>query len=542
MSRVQFVPQTATALAAADVTPPVITILGDNPLAIEQHSGYLELGATALDDQSGSVAAVPSGTVNHTIAGTYTITYTATDAANNVSTATRTVNVIDSVAPIITLTGDALFSVDLDGTYTDPGASAFDAEDGVLPVTISGDVVDASVLGDYNVIYTAIDAAGNVGTNTRIVRVAIAPRYGNLPNTVDVGLGGTNATFNADRSIMVTSTAVMSGNYRVATVRTYSRTGTVWTLIGTLSLPYGNSVGLAIISPSGMRMAIPAQRSVPLNITEHSIRLYSRVGGVWTQTQILTGPAPFTPGSYGRELAFNNDDTHLVVYGLYRLGLSTFYNQVVDFLLSGNTYLAQPTPIVDEVRDATNNQGYSVRIASDDQLQLRSVNTSTPGAYTASILRYTLSADDWVLNGPALDLPSATFYGGYSQDGGLFYSTYNTLFNASTPIVLFNALTGAAALTITPDTTFGLAYPDAVVTQDAWVVSNCFITEDNSEFIVVIRLSHNSTTYWRTHVYEIATGNLIEESPEFIHVLGTYTGGAVYAAYANPQLRAVTFP
>lgn len=76
-----------------DSVAPVITITGNNPLAIAVGATYVEQGAIATDANDGAIAVVISGTVNTAVAGAYTITYTATDAAGNVGTATRTVNV-----------------------------------------------------------------------------------------------------------------------------------------------------------------------------------------------------------------------------------------------------------------------------------------------------------------------------------------------------------------------------------------------------------------------------------------------------------------
>ncbi len=76
-----------------DTTPPVITITGNNPEILIKNSTYTDAGATALDAVDGVVTLNTSGTVNTATSGTYTITYTATDAANNISTATRTVRV-----------------------------------------------------------------------------------------------------------------------------------------------------------------------------------------------------------------------------------------------------------------------------------------------------------------------------------------------------------------------------------------------------------------------------------------------------------------
>lgn len=78
-----------------DTTPPVITILGGNPATVECHGTYTDAGATATDDKDGDLTAaiVISNTVNTTVVGTYTVTYTVRDAAGNPATATRTIKV-----------------------------------------------------------------------------------------------------------------------------------------------------------------------------------------------------------------------------------------------------------------------------------------------------------------------------------------------------------------------------------------------------------------------------------------------------------------
>ena len=84
-----------------DFTPPVITVNGDNPATVELGGSYTDAGATASDD-SGSATLVTSGTVNTNSVGSYQITYTATDSSGNISQAFRTVNVVDTTAPVIT--------------------------------------------------------------------------------------------------------------------------------------------------------------------------------------------------------------------------------------------------------------------------------------------------------------------------------------------------------------------------------------------------------------------------------------------------------
>lgn len=77
----------------ADTTLPVITLNGAASISLKVGETYTELGAKATDNVDGDITAkiITTGTVNTSVAGTYTITYTVSDAAGNVATATRTV-------------------------------------------------------------------------------------------------------------------------------------------------------------------------------------------------------------------------------------------------------------------------------------------------------------------------------------------------------------------------------------------------------------------------------------------------------------------
>ena len=90
--------------APMDSLPPIITVLDVNPMNIDSGTEFKDPGATAVDAVAGDpVDVVATGTVNTNVGGIYTITYTATDANNNVATAERTVNVADITPPVITL-------------------------------------------------------------------------------------------------------------------------------------------------------------------------------------------------------------------------------------------------------------------------------------------------------------------------------------------------------------------------------------------------------------------------------------------------------
>ncbi len=84
-----------------DITPPVITINGDNPVTLERTSPYTDAGATATDDVDGDLtsAIVVYNPVDPNTVGTYTITYDVSDGSGNSAHAERTVYVEDTTPP-----------------------------------------------------------------------------------------------------------------------------------------------------------------------------------------------------------------------------------------------------------------------------------------------------------------------------------------------------------------------------------------------------------------------------------------------------------
>ncbi len=80
-------------LGSAEDNPPIITLLGDNPVTVKQGDVYVDAGATAEDTEDGVVKVVITGldTLDTSIAKTYTVTYTATDQDDNKAVAIRDV-------------------------------------------------------------------------------------------------------------------------------------------------------------------------------------------------------------------------------------------------------------------------------------------------------------------------------------------------------------------------------------------------------------------------------------------------------------------
>jgi len=152
--------------------PPVITLNGAAAVNHEQGTTYIDAGAVATDTVEGILTVIVSGAVDSATAGSYTLTYSASDSAGNAAiVVTRTVTVADTVAPVITLAGSASVNHEQGTSYTDLGATASDTVGGAMSVTVTGDV-DTETAGIYTLTYTVTDLAGNTATAvTRTVTV-----------------------------------------------------------------------------------------------------------------------------------------------------------------------------------------------------------------------------------------------------------------------------------------------------------------------------------------------------------------------------------
>ena len=188
-----------------DTEPPVITLYGQNPMTVYRGKTYSEPGAYGTDNADGSFsnsAITKSGSVNTSVVGTYTITYSKTDYVGNVGTATRTVHVIeDTEAPVITLNGYAVLTIPPGTTYNEQGATAQDNADGYIgtyQITRSGSV-NTNVVGTYVLTYSYTDQAGNTGTASRTVNVGTDTTPPNIVINGDNPIGVTPCAYYYDQ-------------------------------------------------------------------------------------------------------------------------------------------------------------------------------------------------------------------------------------------------------------------------------------------------------------------------------------------------------
>ena len=83
---------------------PTITLIGDNPLLLECHDEYIDAGAAVSDACDADPLLEIESDVDPNAPGTYSVTYTATDANGNCSTVNRMVEVVDTTPPEVAIT------------------------------------------------------------------------------------------------------------------------------------------------------------------------------------------------------------------------------------------------------------------------------------------------------------------------------------------------------------------------------------------------------------------------------------------------------
>ncbi|HET8738017.1 MAG TPA: immunoglobulin-like domain-containing protein, partial [Pricia sp.] len=166
--------QQVRTVEVVDTTPPVLSLVG-HTVIMSVGQDYDEPGYSAFDNADGDITGnvtVDKNLDTHTV-GVYTLTYNVTDSSGNAAEQqTRTVEVVDTTAPVITLYG-AKVIISAGQSFDDPGYSAMDNVDGDLTGNVVvDDDLNPNTLGTYTVTYDVSDAAGNAAVRkTRTVEV-----------------------------------------------------------------------------------------------------------------------------------------------------------------------------------------------------------------------------------------------------------------------------------------------------------------------------------------------------------------------------------
>lgn len=172
-----------------DTVAPVITAPADITKEATSAAGAVAtFTATATDDKDGSVPVTASPASGSTFAiGTTAVNLSASDAAGNTATASFTVTVQDTIAPVVSvpanITAEATSALGAAVTYAAPTAT--DAV-GVASLVSNPPSGSTFPLGTTTVTATAKDAAGNTGSGSFTVAVqdTTAPVVGSVtPST-----------------------------------------------------------------------------------------------------------------------------------------------------------------------------------------------------------------------------------------------------------------------------------------------------------------------------------------------------------------------
>jgi PKD repeat protein len=165
-----------------DKVPPVMTMIGRQTQYVEVNSSYSDSGVTATDNYYTSAElnglVKKNGGLDITKLGTYTINYALTDPSGNTATPlTRTIHVVDTAAPTVTLNGDKSDTIEVFETYVDKGVTSSDNYYPTLTNSRAGTYYStfpngrATKLGSYTIVYSVTDGSGNKTTVTRFVTV-----------------------------------------------------------------------------------------------------------------------------------------------------------------------------------------------------------------------------------------------------------------------------------------------------------------------------------------------------------------------------------
>lgn len=247
--------RTRTVIVVLDKTAPVLTLNGTSPMTLEQCDNFTDPGAVATDAVDGNIstAIITTGSVDPSKTGTYTLTYTISDAQGNTSSLSRVVNVVDTKNPGIFYRGNRIvngstINVQINSTFVDEVYADDYCNGGIDIDKIAGfnGFVNTAARATYPIIYQAVDPSGNKADEYSFVinyKVDdyIAPEI--VLNTDDTILHDVNNPYTSrkvtvsDNYYDVTKVSVVkSGSVDPYTLGTYKETYTATDESGNVSV------------------------------------------------------------------------------------------------------------------------------------------------------------------------------------------------------------------------------------------------------------------------------------------------------------------
>ena len=196
-----------------DRTSPTITAPDDVTIEADGLLTMIQLGVATATDTVDPMPTITSDAPTSFPVGVTTITYTATDNANNRATDTQKVTVQDTTEPMLILPSD--ITAEATGVLTSVDIGTATVTDNVDSITATNDAPDSFPLGETSVRWTAKDNAENVVTaiQTVTVRDTTNPTI-TVPNSIIteatdiltvVDIGSATASDIADSDVTITN-------------------------------------------------------------------------------------------------------------------------------------------------------------------------------------------------------------------------------------------------------------------------------------------------------------------------------------------------
>lgn len=150
-----------------DTIPPEIILNHKENYFTLKGEDYMEEGYTAADNYDGDITDKVERYIKDNV-----VYYSVKDSSGNEAMVQRTILYNDMVPPVLTLTGSKEITIKAGSSYSEPGYTAIDEEDGNLTdkVKVEGEV-DIYCSGVYTIKYTVADKYGNMSEDTRTVTV-----------------------------------------------------------------------------------------------------------------------------------------------------------------------------------------------------------------------------------------------------------------------------------------------------------------------------------------------------------------------------------
>ena len=205
---------------------------GEEEVTLEVHSSGVDLTqlVTLYDAEDGSLEVTEEmieTNVDFDVVGVYSVVYRFIDSDGNRTVFNITVNIVDTLIPVLSLIGDDTIYVMVGEEYLEQGVNVTDNYDTDNEVVISGDFVDSNTVGTYQMSYDYSDLSNNEAIT--VVRTVIV-----YP---DMGLG-----------FKVGDEVHMSGFYTNSSEGTYLLANVGFFKVQAISLSGEYPIGLSLTS------------------------------------------------------------------------------------------------------------------------------------------------------------------------------------------------------------------------------------------------------------------------------------------------------